>query len=359
MLKRIHFIGFGLMAASFAAAVKKINSDLYLSAESEDDGPEFGIAEKILNESCSVSSITDHETTLLIIATPMNAYPSVFEKISRAKFSGWISDLGSVKTFPVQLAKQFNLKFFGGHPMAGSEKNTAKNFNPIMFENAVFVLTGKPDVEIAADYVELIKSIGALTLELSNEEHDQIAATISHLPQLLAVSLVDFTRTFNEKQKAYLQLAAGGFRDMTRIASSPSGIWKDILKTNHDHISLRLNQFISYLTELKSDLEKQNPDNVLERFNRSKLTRDSIPRNTKGFLHPLFDLLVFVEDQPGVIFRLSKILFEHNINIRDIELLKVREGHQGAFRVSFSSESALLTAKELMESIGFKTQIIH
>ncbi len=359
MLKHIHFIGFGLMAASLAASIRKVKPLLKLTAQSLDDGAEFGVSEKLLDQSIKIGDISGNENILVVIAVPMNSYPSIFEELSKAKYSGWITDVGSVKNYSANLAKEFNLNFFGGHPMAGSEKNTARNYNPIMFENAIFVITGKPENKIANDYVSLLQEIGTLTLELSPEQHDEIAATISHLPQLLAVALVDFTREFNETQNAYLQLAAGGFRDMTRIASSPSGIWKDILQTNHKNITIRLTEFIEYLNRLKSELVLIQPEEVLERFKRAKLTRDSIPRNTKGFLRPLFDLLVFVQDEPGVIYRLSKILFDHDINIRDIELLKVREGLQGAFRVSFSTEPAMIKAKELMESIGFTTQVVH
>lgn len=359
MLKRIHFIGFGLIAASLASAIRKVRPGIILSAQSLDDGADFGVSEKLIDLKDEAQNLTNPDETLLIVAVPMNAYESIFENLSLHHYSGWITDVGSVKNVPAQMAKKFNLNYFGGHPMAGSEKNTAKNYNPILFENAIFVITSKPKNTIADDYVSLLQELGTLTLELTNEEHDQIAATISHLPQLLAVSLVDFTRSFNEQQNAYLQLAAGGFRDMTRIASSPAGIWKDILQTNHKNIVGRLDGYIQYLNHLKNDLEKHNTDDVLDRFKKAKITRDSIPRNTKGFLHALSDLYVYVQDEPGVIYKLSKILFENGINIRDIELLKVREGHQGAFRVAFSTDAQMQKAKELMESIGFKTQIVH
>lgn len=359
MLKHIHFIGFGLIAASLAAAIRKVQPQLVISAQSLDDGSTFGLSEQLITQENTIETLPNSNETLVIIATPLSVYPEIFEQLSKSRYKGWISDVGSVKQFPAELAKKYQLNFFGGHPMAGSEKHSAKYYNPILFENAIFVLTNKPNHPIADSYSELLKNIGALILELDNDEHDEIAATISHLPQLLAVSLVDFTRQFNDKKNAYLQLAAGGFRDMTRIASSPVGIWKDILLTNQHHIADRLDGMIQYLVHLKNDLLESNNKEVLERFHHAKLTRDSIPRNTKGFLTVLSDLYVYVQDEPGVIYKLSKILYEHDINIRDIELLKVREGHQGAFRVAFTTEAEMRNAKLLLESVGFKTQIVQ
>lgn len=361
MLNQIHFIGYGLIGASLSSAVRKYFPGLRQTGESADDGAEFGVQSGFLDQTCSLETLSETRNCLIIIATPMLTIPKIFGRISNSDFSGWITDVGSVKSGLHLEAEKLGLHYFGGHPMAGSEKQLARSFNPFLFENAVFVLThkGNEKPDILNDYQRILESIGALPLDLEPAIHDEIAATISHLPQLLAVALVDFVREKNSRHPAFLQLAAGGFRDMTRIASSPSGMWKDILSANRSFVSGKIKEFITLLTSVANELETE-PDLtvLLDRFKRSKETRDSIPRNTKGFISPLFDLLVFVEDQPGVIFNLSKLLFEKGINIRDIELLKVREGLQGAFRLSFLSEKEWKEANTLLNQNGFQSQLM-
>lgn len=361
MLNQIHFIGYGLIGASLSAAIRKYFPGLKQTGESADDGADFGVQSGFLNQNCTFETLIESQNCLIIIATPMLTIPKIFERISKSEFKGWITDVGSVKSGLHLEAEKLGIHYFGGHPMAGSEKQLARSYNPFLFENAVFVLThkGTEKPDILNEYQRILETIGALPLDLEPALHDEIAATISHLPQLLAVALVDFVRENNQNHPAFLQLAAGGFRDMTRIASSPSGIWKDILTSNRTFVSQKIREFIRLLSNLATELENETELNeVLTRFKRSKETRDSIPRNTKGFISPLFDLLVFVEDQPGVIYNLSKLLFEKGINIRDIELLKVREGLQGAFRISFLSEKEWKEANTILNQNGFQSQFM-
>ncbi len=362
MISQLHFIGYGLIGASLSSAIRRYFPKLKQTGESADDGAVFGKETGFLDEILPVESLAPSGQTLVIIASPMSVIPTVFRRLGKAGYSGWVTDVGSVKSGLHREASAAGLNYFGGHPMAGSEKQSARNFNPFMFENAVYVLTfpGDEKPEIMDDFQRIIETIGALPLELKPDLHDEIAATISHLPQLLAVSLVNFAVKYNAGHPAFLQLAAGGFRDMTRIASSPAGIWKDILSENRAVISSKVREFISLLSGLAQDLEQDEDLGILAaRFKSAKETRDSIPRNTKGFISPLFDLLVFVEDQPGVIYNLSRLLFEQGINIRDIELLKVREGLQGAFRISFSTEKEWKAANSLLNQNGFQSQFLQ
>ena len=181
----------------------------------------------------------------------------------------------------------------------------------------------------------LLKSIGARVLTMDAREHDRVAAAISHLPQLIAVSLMDNAARKNERNPAFLQLAAGGFRDMTRIASSPFYVWKDILSNNRDETRRALREFEKLLEQFRKGLYQSSLSDVGKKFLRAKSFRDSIPKNTKGFIHSLHDLFVWVDDKPGTLATMTAALFRSGININDIELLKVREGQGGTFRLSF------------------------
>jgi prephenate dehydrogenase len=245
--------------------------------------------------------------------------------------------------------------FIGGHPMAGSEGSGIEYADGLLFQNAVYVLCpplgcGKKIQPLAA----LLKSIGARVLTMDAREHDHVAAAISHLPQLIAVSLMDNAARMNERNPAFLQLAAGGFRDMTRIASSPFYVWKDILSNNRDETMHALREFEKLLGQFRKGLHQNSLSDVGKKFLRAKSFRDSIPKNTKGFIHSLHDLFIWVDDKPGMLATMTATLFRSGININDIELLKVREGQGGTFRLSFeSAESARLAAKSLRAK-GFR-----
>ena len=104
---------------------------------------------------------------------------------------------------------------------------------------------------------------------------------------------------------------------------------------------------------LKPLIEDKKFDEINDLFENARITRNEIPVNTKGFIDPLFDITIFVKDQPGMISKLSTILFENNINIKDIELLKIREGTGGNFKFYFESAADAEKAKQLIENIGY------
>jgi len=191
-------------------------------------------------------------------------------------------------------------------------------------------------------------------LVLSAEDHDRTAATISHLPQLLAVSLVRLLDDLGSNREHGIRLAAGGFRDMTRIASSPYSVWRDILKTNGDLIEAVVERF---LRAARASFKGLREDRVRTDFEKAARTRTEIPRDSKGFLHRLCDVLVVVEDRPGTIAEVSVPLSKRHINIKDIEILKVREGEAGTLRLAFENEAEARKAIDLLAKEGFSARL--
>jgi prephenate dehydrogenase len=185
-------------------------------------------------------------------------------------------------------------------------------------------------------------------------KHDRIAAVISHIPQLLAVSLVNWAADHKKENDAVLQLAAGGFRDMTRIASSPFAMWKDIIDTNQIEIERQLDGFIEALRQAKLDLQTGK---LGDRFSAANSIRHTIPKDSKGFLHPLHEILVVVDDRPGVIAGISQVLAKEKININDIEVVKVREGEGGTIRMAFDTRQVAEKAVELLEKTGYTARM--
>jgi prephenate dehydrogenase len=225
----------------------------------------------------------------------------------------------------------------------------------LLFENAVWVLTpsGFVPKERFDALAGLIQTLGAHVLVLDPARHDRIAATVSHLPQMLAITLMNLVANQSDPDP-YLKLAAGGFRDMTRIASSPYAIWKDVFSTNRDLVDRLMDDFIA---EFKLNRNRLSRDELEDQFTRSARSRLSIPKDTKGFLLTHYDASVQVEDRPGVIAEIALALAEARINIKDIEIVKVREGEAGTLRLSFESESERSRALAVLERIGFRARI--
>jgi prephenate dehydrogenase len=228
--------------------------------------------------------------------------------------------------------------------------------DPFLFQNAYYVLSPAPnaaggEVERLGDF---LGRTGARVMVLGAAEHDRVAAAISHLPQVLAVSLVRFLDELGANRADGMRLAAGGFRDMTRIASSPFGVWRDILATNRDVIAETLARFLAHAREVCGTLDAETLEASFERAAR---TRAEIPRDTKGFLTRLWDVLVVVEDRPGVIAGIAGPLAEKGINIKDIEVLKVREGEGGSLRLAFATQEIARRAVEELNERGFPARL--
>ena len=359
--KTITVVGVGLIGGSLSMAFKRKLPDIKI----------FGVdKQKVIDEAVSLSAIDKGFTIeqmeesvalsdLVVLATPISQIINYLPKVSQVIRPGTlVTDTGSTKTKIVEVAKQYfknNIYFLGGHPMTGSEGHSIKWADPLLFENAIYALTPSqklPD-SMVQDFGNLIEKIGSRLILLSPKMHDKIAAAVSHLPQMLAVSLMNFITQRQGNSALFIKLAAGGFRDLTRIASSPYKIWKDIIETNKEEILNSLDSFIDCLNKTKNKIEKGD---LSKDFHNAMINRLSIPRDTKGFLHSHFDLSVQVEDKPGVIATIASALAAEKINIKDIEVLKVREGDAGTIRLSFETEKAREKAHELLSSISYTSR---
>ena len=293
---------------------------------------------------------------LVFICTPIKRILELIEEIGRlAEPGALVTDVGSTKRRIVASAEQYfndEVFFVGGHPMAGSEKAGVTAADPFLFQNAIYILVPNRQVPTARyeALVDLLRKVGARVMELEAEAHDQAVAAISHLPQMMATSLVEMVGRLNGERDHFLPLAAGGFRDLTRIASSPFAMWEDIFATNADEIRGMIDRYIAMLTDVKGRLQEQS---LGEDFAFANAIRGSIPRDSKGFIHVLHEVLVLAEDRPGVIAEIGRALGEHEVNINDIEVMKVREGEGGTLRLGFDSAEGAEKAMGILAGIGY------
>ncbi|MBN2029898.1 prephenate dehydrogenase [bacterium] len=361
--KNIAIIGVGIIGGSLGLSLKRKEPGIRILGISRKQTLDKALALGAIDQGFERSELETclPKADLVFICTPISIIIEMLPKIAYAIRPGTlVTDVGSTKFEIVKRAKDCFKKdkyFLGGHPMAGNEGRGVEWADALLFENATYVLTPSQRIpnEIMQYFVNLIERIGAKTITLDPQLHDQVAAAVSHLPQLLAVSLMNVITQFQNKKASslFLKLAAGGFRDMTRIASSPYEIWRDIFQTNQQNVSHYIDTFIENLKEMKKKLVQENLSETFENAARNRL---SIPHDTKGFLRPHFDLSVWVEDKPGVIAAISTTLAEKGINIKDIEVLKIREGDSGTIRLSLETEADRQTAQELLKQIGFTSR---
>ena len=357
----VAIVGLGVIGGSLALAIKQ--STPRTTVVGFDTQAVMRRARKRNAIDASASSLRSAvaEADIVFVCTPVEAILKLLPEISRLiKPQTIVTDVGSVKGVVESAARKcFATRgvFVGGHPMAGSEGSGIEHADPLLFQNAVYVLCplrrrGKKINLLTS----LLKRIGARILLMGASEHDRVAAAVSHLPQLLAVSLMNIASQKNKRNPAFLQLAAGGFRDMTRIASSPFPMWKDILSNNSKDMKSVLQEFRKELKWYEGAISRKTLSKMRERFFRAKSFRDSIPRNTKGFLHPTHDIFLWANDSPGVLAQIATALFDKQINISDIELVKVREGQGGTFRLSFETHDAAQKAIAVLRRKKFRVQ---
>jgi len=357
-IKKISIIGLGLIGGSIAKALRKANEDFHVSAFDISDSSTRALEENVID-----SSLTSIEqalnSDLIFISLPVDVSINVFEKLApMLKENSILSDVCSVKNIFKEKWDKIESKgyYFGGHPMTGKESGGYENSDPLLFENAMYIITDNDDNNpIFQEFTKVIKSLGPSVLHIPAKQHDVIAASVSHLPQLVSVALVN-AASLKTDEYNFLDLAAGGFRDMTRIASSDFKIWESIISTNKDQILTAIDKFSYDLDTLEKWISENKNTEIAEYFESARKNLEEIPKNTKGFLSPLHDLFVFVEDKPGAISIISTTLFKKNINIKDIELLKIREGSGGTFRVSFESKNDLVEAAKILNQKGFSTE---
>ncbi|MBD3288608.1 prephenate dehydrogenase/arogenate dehydrogenase family protein [candidate division KSB1 bacterium] len=358
-ISKVAIIGLGVMGGSIGLSIKQRKLCEHVVGVDEFSVIHNALDRGAIDEGFDKSEMQKalESAEIVFICTPINQILDLIQQVSaHVSPNTIVCDVGSTKSQIVDKAtkhfKNNDIYFIGSHPMAGSEMKGIEAADHYLFENVVWVLTPHqkmPDTSIRK-LGTLLENIGAKVLMLSPEQHDKIAAAVSHLPQLLAISLTNMIARFHQENPNYIRLAAGGFRDMTRIASSPYSIWKDIIRSNVPQIETFIDEFIKELQQTKKDLKS---DRIEHDFEKANVTRLAIPKDTKGFMKPTYDISVGVEDKPGVIAVLSTTLADNNINIKDIEVLKVREGEGGTIRMSFSTWHDRSQAIELITEQGF------
>lgn len=235
--------------------------------------------------------------------------------------------------------------------MAGSEKTGLNNSKRHLIENAYYVVTptSKVSAEAVEDYVEFIGSLKALPLVLDYKQHDYITAAISHLPHLIAAGLVNLVK-HNDCEEQYMKkVAAGGFKDITRIASSSPIMWEQICVTNHENISELLGKYIESMQEIKDSLDSVCGQDIYDLFEESRDYRNSITDVSHGPIKKAYALYVDLVDETGGIATVATILACNQINLKNIGIVNNREFEEAVLKIEFYEEEPCKKAAALLD----------
>ncbi len=270
----------------------------------------------------------DPAAEVTFVATPVAHIADAVCKALDASPAGLVTDVGSVKV-PVVSAVD-DKRFVGGHPMAGSEQDGLEGADASMFVDTNWVLTpgdGTDDAAFARVRTA-VASLGAEVVTLSPDRHDALVALVSHVPHLTAATLMGLAAARSEEHYAVLRLAAGGFRDMTRVAAGHPGIWPDICAENSHAIAEVLDDLIAALGVVRSEVADSDREGLLARLETARAARVSLPT---GAPRPseLAEVRVPIPDRHGEIAAIATLATELDVNIYDLEIAHSAEGDRG------------------------------
>ncbi len=270
---------------------------------------------------------------LVIVAVPVGAIASTVVAALDAG-AAVVTDVGSVKApvvSEVERARpEASARFVGGHPMAGSEQDGVDGADSTLFVGATWTLTptAHTDERAYTLVLRIVRDLGGEVVTVTPEHHDELVALVSHVPQLAASTLMDVATANEDDRRTMLRLAAGGFRDMTRIAAGHPGIWPDILSTNRDAVLSALDAYVAALLRAREIVASGASEDLLALLERARAARRNLPLGV-SIATELVELRVPVPDRPGVLAEVTTLAGRLGVNVVDVEIAHSLEGGRG------------------------------
>jgi len=349
------FVGLGLIGGSLAKALKRAQPGCRIMAYTRTARTvEEALRQGVIDEICSSPADARFGACgCIFLCAPVSSNVAALEQLKNiARPDCILTDVGSVKT-DIHLAVEkmgLNGRFIGGHPMTGSEKSGLDYARAHLFENSYYILTPSPGVP--DEWVEHLRSlasgIGALPIVLDYRQHDRATAAVSHVPHLIAAALVNTVHDLDSREELMKTLAAGGFKDITRIASSSPEMWEQICMTNGDNIVSIMDTFICLLNDAREAVQTGDGEAIYKMFEKSRDYRDSFASSSPGSIKKTFQVYCDVVDESGAILHVAKILAGQDISIKNIGIVHSREFEEGVLRIEFYEEAPARAAARLL-----------
>jgi prephenate dehydrogenase len=351
--ERVAVVGTGLIGTSIAMA----------SIRAGEAVRGFDIDRKVLASAAERSGLVPADTveecvagaTLVFVCTPIPDLPGLVAEILRLSPDAIVSDVGSVKSqVMAQVAAAANPgdlhRYVGGHPMGGSERSGPGHASASVLDGVVWVLAAGPKVPEAAlaRLSAWVDKVGARPVPMDAERHDRLVAMVSHLPQVASTSLMGLAAAEEAGEPEILLLAAGGFRDLTRLAASSPHLWSDILLANGDAIVRAIDLYVERLTRLRTLIGARDAAEVERAFGEAKEARLSLaakPQVKAG----VAVMQVPVPDRPGVLAEVTAAMSEAGVNIEDLQIVHSPEGGRGTVHLTVALDAATDAEKALRD----------
>ena len=330
----IGFIGLGLIGGSIAKAIRQYYPDYQILAfDKSRETLALAMQDGTIDISCTAIDEQFSHCSYLFLCAPIsynNAYLSQLKDLIHPDCI--LTDVGSVKTAIHEEITRLGLdaNFIGGHPMAGSEKSGFANSKAHLIENAYYILTPSDKV--------------------SSEKLEDYRCFVQHI---IASCLVNFVKSTDTKEELMKLLAAGGFKDITRIASSSPIMWQQICLKNKDNISRILDAYIEELNRAKISIDAGNERELFSFFESSRDYRNSMPDHSAGPIKKIFALYCDIIDEAGGIATIATILASNHISIKNIGIIHNREFEEGVLRIEFYEEDASVKAAALLQKYRY------
>lgn len=360
---KVGFIGLGLIGGSIAKKMKADHPDIHIYATAHhEETVKEAYREGLIDNDTLLPLTAFHDCDIIFLCAPVQRnldYLSELKDIIQKDC--YITDVGSTKTEIHEEVIRLGLEanFIGGHPMTGSEKTGILAADKTLLENAYYIITPtaitpQSDVE---DFREFIRSLGSIPLILDYKTHDYSTAAISHLPHMIAYSLVNLVQQIDDDNETMKSIAAGGFKDITRIASSSPVMWQNICASNREQILVLMDKYSALLSRLRSYIEASDEQALLDFFQSAKDYRDSLSLPNIKTESTYYELFVDLPDETGGIAKVSRILADAGISIKNIGIVNNREFEEGILHISFADERSRSKAKELLDAQGYTTHL--
>jgi prephenate dehydrogenase len=361
MSKKVTIIGVGLIGGSLALSFRQRSNFEVIGFDTEETIAK-ALKLGVIDHGYATLEPAVQHADVIIIAVPVGQIEEYIHQLAEIslKPTVMISDVGSTKEKITKTGRKLRERgytFIGGHPMAGSHRSGVTAAHALLFENAYYVLTPEPDTPLAAveELSRILEKVTHAQLVIMDARyHDKVVAAISHLPHVIATGLVAQVGTYNDTNGWFHRLAAGGFRDLTRIAASHPVMWRDILLSNREELLPLLDDWLAQMEAFRSAIDRGDGTWLEEIFARSRDLRRGLPEKKQGLLSPVYDCTLIIPDEPGVIGQITTLLGKHGINVSNLSIMENREEMHGILQLTFRKLEDYEQALPLLAEAGYQ-----
>ena len=329
-------VGLGLIGASLAAAISKSDPDVEVfgvDVDSRTCGEAISrgwVANACAPESEAFSDFVKDRADLVVLATPVAAVDDYLRLLRDWDYRGVITDTLSTKAHILAATAEilpYRRNYVPGHPMAGSEKNGIDGARPDLFEGANWILC--PDADTPPEHFqrlhELITSLNARVVAIAPDEHDDSIAVVSHVPHIIAASLVQLAHRHADEQQSLMRLAAGGFKDSTRIAAGSSKLWCGIAFDNACALTSGLREMQGIIGDFADAIDAHDREATTRLLEEAAQARRALPAAWVPSTDKLLEVRIPMSDRKGVVAEGTTIASAAGCNIQSIEIDHITE----------------------------------